>query len=173
MIDHVIWPEKYHPKVSPLYALNDGDVKAPPEIVWKLLVDCEHWASWFPYENQVKILTGEKELKLGTVYSRKTLHFDMRLTVTECVPFRRLAWSTVIVGDGTGSGAYEGASAYHGWVITPTKDGCHVLHEETQQGEYMIEELARQRPGGLYAYHQEWTEHLEKAAEAEAAKLGA
>ena len=52
----------------------------------------------------------------------------MPLVVTECEPFRRLAWTTTVDGDDTGS------SAYHGWVITPTGDGCHVLTEETQQG---------------------------------------
>ena len=39
MFDHVIWPEKYDPKRSVIYALNDIDVQAPPEVVWKLLVD--------------------------------------------------------------------------------------------------------------------------------------
>lgn len=39
MYDHVIWPERFDPKASAIYALNDIDVKAPPEVVWKLLVD--------------------------------------------------------------------------------------------------------------------------------------
>ena len=37
------------------------------------------------------------------------------------MPDRRLAWATTVAGDATGS------SAYHGCVITPTADGCHVL----------------------------------------------
>ena len=28
MYDHVIWPERYEPKISAIYALNDVDVKA-------------------------------------------------------------------------------------------------------------------------------------------------
>jgi hypothetical protein len=32
----VIWPEKYDPKTSAIYALNDIDVKAPPQAVWRL-----------------------------------------------------------------------------------------------------------------------------------------
>jgi hypothetical protein len=36
MYDRVIWPERYSPKISAIYALNDIDVKAPPEVVWKL-----------------------------------------------------------------------------------------------------------------------------------------
>ena len=136
MYDRVIWPERYSPKVSAIYALNDIDVKSPPEVVWKLLVDAEKW-SRFPAEDQVKILSGGRELGLGTGYSRVTVGFPMSLVVTECVSDRRLAWATTVDGDETGS------SAYHGWVITPTADGCHVLTEETQQGSWFLEELGR------------------------------
>ena len=165
MYNHVNWPYQYDPSRSAIYALNDIDVKAPPEVVWKLLVDAEHWSSYFPAEDQVKILTGEPELALGTKYSRVTVGFLMNLSVTEDVPGRRLSWSTVVDGDETGS------SAYHGWVITPTDNGCHVLSEETQQRPFFLEELGRKHPGALYGYHQEWVESLARAAEAEAAKL--
>jgi uncharacterized protein YndB with AHSA1/START domain len=164
MYDRVIWPERYDPKTSAIYALNEIDVKAPPEVVWKLLVDAEHWSSYFPAEDQVKILTGEPELALGTRYSRVTVGFLMNLIVTEYASARRLSWSTVVDGDETGS------SAYHGWVITPTKDGCHVLTEETQQGPFFLEEIGRKHPGALYRYHQDWVERLARAAEAKVAK---
>jgi hypothetical protein len=103
----------------------------------KLLVDAENWSRYFPAEDQVEILSGGRELSLGTRYSPVTVGFPMSLVVTECVPGRRLAWATTVDGDETGS------SAYHGWVITPTADGCHVLTEETQQGSWFLEELGR------------------------------
>jgi uncharacterized protein YndB with AHSA1/START domain len=164
MYDHVIWPERFDPKTSAIYALNDIDVKAPPEVVWKLLVDAENWSSYFPAEDQVEILTDETELALGTQYRRVTVGFPMSLVVTEFEPCRRLAWATTVDGDETSS------SAYHGWVITPTDDGCHVLTEETQQGAFFLEELGHKHPGALYRYHQDWVERLARAAEAEAAK---
>jgi uncharacterized protein YndB with AHSA1/START domain len=164
MYNHVIWPERFNPKTSAIYALNDIDVKAPPEVVWKLLVDAENWSSYFPAEDQVKILTDETELALGTTYSRVTVGFPMSLVVTEFEPCRRLAWATTVDDDETSS------SAYHGWVITPTDDGCHVLTEETQQGAFFLEELGHKHPGALYRYHQDWVERLARAAEAEAAK---
>ena len=164
MYNHVTWPEQYDPKISAIYALNDIDVKAPPEVVWKLLVDAEHWSSYFPAENQVKILTGEPELALGVKYTRVTVGIPCNLIVTEYVPGRRLAWSTLVEGDETGS------SAFHGWVITPTDNGCHVLSEETQQGSFFLEEIGRRHPGALYSYHQEWVQSLARAAEAVGAK---
>jgi uncharacterized protein YndB with AHSA1/START domain len=164
MYHHVNWPHQYDPRRSAIYALNDVDVKAPPEVVWKLLVDAENWSSYFPAEDQVKILTGEPELALGTEYSRVTVGFLMHLIVTEYVPARRLSWSTLVDGDKTGS------SAYHGWVITPTDNGCHVLTEETQQGPFFLEELGRKNPGALYRYHQQWVEGLARAAEIQASE---
>ncbi|WP_347554390.1 SRPBCC domain-containing protein [Robbsia sp. KACC 23696] len=167
MIDKVIWPEAFHPKTSPIYALNDIDVKAPADVVWKLLVDAENWSTYFPPEDQVKILSGESELKLGTRYSRVTVGFPMHLVITECIPGRRLAWSTTVDGDETGS------TAYHGWVITPTPEGCHVLTEETQQGDFFLDVIGHQYPGALYRYHQDWVERLGLAAEAEVARAKA
>ena len=166
MYDHVIWPERYDPKISPIYALNDIDVNASPQTVWKLLVDAENWSTYFPPENQVKILSGEAELALGTRYHRVTVGAPMSLLVMECVPNRRLAWSTTVDGDDTGS------SAYHGWVITPTKTGCHVLSEETQQGPWFLDMLGHKKPGGLYSYHQDWVERLAPAAENRARTAG-
>lgn len=160
MYDKVVWPERYDPKSSAIYALNDIDVKAPPEVVWKLLVDAENWSGYFPPEDQVTILGGGPELALGTEFSRVTVGFAMSLRVTECEPFRRLAWETTVDGDETGS------SAYHGWVVTPTDDGCHVLTEETQQGAFFLEEIGRRHPGALYRYHQDWVERLAQAAQA-------
>lgn len=158
------FPPDQDPKVSAIYALNDIDIKAPPAIVWQLLVDAENWASYFPPESQVKILSGEKELGPGTIWHRVTIGFGMSLTITEFEPFHRLAWKTTVDGDGTGS--EPGATAYHGWVLTPTKDGVHVLTEETQQGEWFLDMLGHKHPGGLYAYHQDWVERLKEAAEA-------
>ena len=166
MYNHVQWPHEYDPRRSAIYALNDVDVEAPPEVVWKLLVDAKKWSRYFPPEDQVRFLTGEPELALGTKYSRVTVGFLMNLVVTECVPGRRLSWSTVVDGDKTGS------SAYHGWVITPTGNGCHVLSEETQQGPFFLEELGRKHPGGLYQYHQDWVEALARAARTEAKATG-
>ncbi len=117
MLDHVIYPPQYDPRISPIYALNEIDVKAPADVVWKLLVDAENWSSYFPPEDQVKILSGEPELTLGTRWTRVTIGFPMHLLVTECVPGRRLSWSTTVDGDETGS------TAFHGWVITPTRMG--------------------------------------------------
>ena len=167
MYDRVIWPERFDPKTSAIYALNDIDIKAPPEVVWPLLVNAERWFDYFPYEDQVVIRSGEKALGPGTRFTRVTVGFPMSLSVTEFEPHRRLAWATTVDDDPTGS------TAYHGWVITPTEEGCHLLTEETQQGEFFLRELGHKNPGALYRYHQEWVERLARAAEEQVARKAA
>lgn len=159
MYDHVIWPERYHPKSASIYGLNDIDIEAPPDVVWNLLVDAENWYRHFAPENQVKILGGARELALGARLTRFTGGYPMSLEVTECIVGQRLAWATTDDRDETGS------TAYHGWVITPTAQGCHLLTEETQHGAFFLEMVGRQNPGLLYRYHQEWVECLSRAAE--------
>lgn len=162
MYPHVTWPERYDPRISPIYALNDVDVKAPAEVVWRLLVEAGNWASYFPPEDQVTLPDGRRKLALGLRYRRVTLGHPMDLVVEEFEPRRRLAWSTTVEGDATGS------TAYHGWVLTQTADGCHLLSEETQQGPWFLQKLGHEHPGGLYAYHQDWVEGLARAAETQA-----
>lgn len=162
MLNKVTFPPEHDPRASSLYALNEINVNAPPEVVWQLLVDAENWSSYFPPEDRIKLLGGESELGHGTRYTRITVGFLMHCVVTECVPYQRLSWATTVDGDETGS------SAYHGWVITPTECGCHLLTEETLQGTFFLEEIGRKNPGALYKYHQDWVEMLAKAAEAKA-----
>lgn len=95
---------------------------------------------------------------IGSAVSPRTLQDALQADVIF------LAWATTVDGDETDS------SAYHGWVITPTAEGCHVLTEETQQGEFFQDVIGRQYPGALYRYHQDWVERLAQAAEAEMAK---
>ncbi|WP_420006350.1 SRPBCC family protein [Arenibacterium sp. LLYu02] len=167
MLDKVIFPADHDPRVSSLYALNEIDAKAPIETVWKMLVEAETWFEHFPPENQIEILDGGRELVEGTRFTRHTVGFSMRCIVTEFVPMRRLAWSTLVDGDETAS------TAYHGWVLTPTDTGTHILTEETLQGPFYLEEIGRKAPGALYDYHQTWVEGLAHRAETLAGTVAA
>ena len=64
MYNHVKWPQQYDPKRSAIYALNDIDVKAPSEVVWKLLIDAHNWSKFYPHAKEVKIVTGQPVLTL-------------------------------------------------------------------------------------------------------------
>ena len=161
MYDHVIWPHQFDPKTSAIYALNDIDVNAPPEV--------DEAACRRP--ELVELLScrrsGQDSVRQAGTGARNQIQqgdvgFPMHLIVTECVPARRLAWSTLVDGDETDS------TAYHGWVITPTDTGCHLLSEETQQGPFFLEELGRKNPVRSTAITRTGLKGL-RAAEAEVA----
>lgn len=48
MEDHVTNAPEYHPRILAIYAVNEIDVNAPPEVVWRLLVDAKNWSGYFP-----------------------------------------------------------------------------------------------------------------------------
>lgn len=163
MQDKVMWPEQNHPRRSAIYALNEVEVEAPPEVVWRLLIDAENWPSYYPHAEDVKIVTGEPRLAPGAKYTWRTAGIPFVCVVKEFVPEERIGWNAYFAeGD-------DESSTYHGWVITPTDSGSHLLTEETQQGPAFLE-LARTSPGALWRVHQDWVETLARAAEAEAAK---
>ena len=71
----MIWPEKYDPETSAIYALNDIDVKAPAQVVWRLLVDAENWSSALLRAARDRIFEGHKVAKVGvglTAYGRRS-----------------------------------------------------------------------------------------------------
>lgn len=47
MFNHVIWPEQYDPRHSAIYALNDIDVKAPPESGLEVARRCQELVESF------------------------------------------------------------------------------------------------------------------------------
>jgi len=163
MLDHVKWPYESDPRRSHIYAMNEIEVDAPPQVVWDILIDAENWSNFYPGAEELKIVTGEPMLALGAKYHFKTAGLPLENTVKEFVPASRLAWDSVP------HPGPDGPTAYHGWVITETDSGCHLLTEETQQGEWWLE-LARKYPGVLYQFHQQWVEGLAHTAETAAAK---
>ena len=165
MYRHVRWPEEYDPRHSPIYAFNDVDIKAPSAVVWGLLIDAHNWSKFYPHAKDVKIVTGEPALALGARYTWNTAGIRLVNTIREFVAGERLSWDSYLA-DGD-----EESTNYHGWVITPTETGCHLLTEETQKGPFFLEELGNKHPGTLYRYHQEWVESIARAAEADATEL--
>ena len=151
----VVWPTDAHPDVCPVYSFNEIETSAPPERVWGWLVRAGRWPEFYKNATRVEIQDGASDLEGGVLFSWTTFGVRANTAVVECVPGRRLAW--------TGKGL--GATAYHGWVITPRGTGSHIVTEETQRGG--IASLGRIfLRSGLHKWHQRWLEGLARMAEA-------
>lgn len=65
---------------------------APPETIWKVLADVEHWRDWTPTVLEVKPLTGAG-LEVGARYRVTQPKLRSAIyEVTECVPNRVFTW---------------------------------------------------------------------------------
>ena len=43
----ITWPPGASPASAVVFAHNAVDVKAPPQRVWSLLIDCVSWPRWY------------------------------------------------------------------------------------------------------------------------------
>jgi len=150
------WPEQLDPKHAAIYVSNQLSMSAPPERIWAWLLWAELWPTWYPNSRNVRIERGPRpDLALHTRFRWQTFGVTIESTVEEFVPPERIAWSAQSFG----------VRAYHGWLIEPTRSGCTVVTEETQNG-FLARLAGLLMPNRMHHYHQIWLERLgAKAAE--------
>ena len=154
---HIIWPKAGAPAKSLVFAQNIIEVAATPDVVWRLLLDCTRWPSWYRHCAEVSILRGGPILGANSQFRFKTIGFYFEPEITAFQPSRMLVWYA------KGPAGTRGA---HAWYIEPTAGGCRVITEEAQQG--LLLHLVRRRTRlTLLESHQEWLQSLKALAEAE------
>jgi uncharacterized protein YndB with AHSA1/START domain len=151
----ITWPEGFHPKESKFYVENEIEINASPEIVWSILIEAESWPNWYGGAKDVKV-TGKNSPNLSqdARLSWKTMGIKFDSEVKEFESNQRIAWLS----------DKKSIQGYHIWVITPTKNGCHVLTAETQNGWLTFFEKTFQ-PKKLHRLHDIWLAELKQKAE--------
>src|SRR5471030_3199804 len=152
----IVWPPKYVPASSIVFAQNKIDIAATPETIWSLLIDCVKWPSWYKHCTDVSILRGGPLLAAGSKFRFKTLNLYFEPEITTSKPTQMLVW--LAKGPMGGSGA-------HAWYIETTPGGCRVITEEAQRGILSVL-LGWHTRGVLLTSHQEWLQSLKALAEA-------
>jgi Polyketide cyclase / dehydrase and lipid transport len=148
------WPDGFAPQQCPVHVRNELAMPVPADRVWAWLVRAGLWPSWYPNSRNVRFLDGKPpDLELNTRFRWWTFGVTIESKVLEFEPGARIAWDARGIG----------VRAYHAWLIRPTREGCHVLTEETQKGG-----LARLGnlllPMRMSGYHQLWLERLRNGA---------
>ena len=80
--------------LRPPVAVVDRFIAAPPQQVWRLLVDVGEWPRWGPSVRRAELHGGAQELSAGargTVWTRAGVRLPF--TVTEFEPGRRWNWT--------------------------------------------------------------------------------
>jgi len=145
----------------PIRFTNEPEVAVFPETIWSLLVDPKAWPSFYPGVEHVQLPDRHDSLRLGTRFETNLAGQDVFASVQEFKPMTRIAW-----------GGYpkvsEESKAYHGWIITPTPNGCHLWTEETMHGPHWIE-LAKKLPMPFGAFDSRYGASQESEVRAEPA----
>ena len=152
----VTWPESYLPAHTHVFASNEIVIPAPPEHVWSWLLRAERWPSWYSNSADIHFLShAGPTLRNRSRFRWRTFGAKITSKVLEFEPCRRIAWDAHGVG----------IEAYHGWILTPQKDGStHVLTQETQKGwRARLGKLLM--PNRMHQLHQMWLESLSRQAQ--------
>ena len=150
---NIHWPEQFIPSRSPVHVVNRLDMPAPPAAVWSKLIAAAAWPLWYANSANVRIEGGAGQLSAGSRFRWRTFGFSLDTVVQEFEPPQRIAWLATA----------PGIRAYHAWLITPQREGCSVVTEETQHG--IVARVGRVLfPGRMERWHQRWLEGLSQQA---------
>ena len=152
----IIWPAGQSPASARVFTHNSVDIKASPQQVWSLLIDCVAWPRWYEHCSDVSVLNSGTALQAGARFRFKTLGRYFEPEVVTFEPCRMLVWSAK---------GPAGTSGSHAWYVEPTATGCQVITEEAQKGLLLLLLGPRIR-AELLALHEDWVQSLKKLAEA-------
>ncbi len=158
----VVWPDEFNPAKAKWYVYNEIEIKARPEVVWKILVDAKKWHTFYKgVQSPVTLLdTTAPTLKNGMVFKLHTMGLHLLPVIKEFVPNERMAWEV----------RRGNLTAYHAWVIVPTANGCKLVTPEAQNGFLTFLQKVFQ-PNKLLNLHQHWLEVIKERAEETTPKL--
>jgi uncharacterized protein YndB with AHSA1/START domain len=148
------WPKGLEPHRVDVFVHNEGWIDAPPEVVWKNLVDASQWPTWYSNSADVQIDGGYKELAQGVSFRWKTFGFPIVSTVDTFTPNREIGWSV----------HKDGFDVHHAWVLVPERGGVRVITEESQKGADAIAFRLAQ-PNAMYDGHDWWLSALKARSE--------
>jgi hypothetical protein len=106
---------------APVVGVSEGQVAAPPELVWDVLAGFETWPSWNPDVKSVEINAPIAE---GTEFRWKAKAGTIRSRIERLERPRLIGWT----------GRTLGIDAVHVWRLEPREGGTFVRSEESFSG---------------------------------------
>ncbi|WP_113891168.1 SRPBCC family protein [Roseiarcus fermentans] len=67
----IVWPRQHSPSSAVVFAHNTVDIRASPQRVWSLLIDCVAWPRWYKHCSDVSILRGGAALQAGANFASR------------------------------------------------------------------------------------------------------
>jgi uncharacterized protein YndB with AHSA1/START domain len=158
--NQINWPAEYAPERASFTLSNTITIAAPPEVVWKELVNAEAWPQWYKGATNVRVEgSSTGVLQEGSIITWRTMDQNLTTKVVEFVPPYRMGWES----------RQWSLKAYHAWLLIPTDGGTKVVTDESQFG--LLANLQRVfLPNKLRDLHDVWLANLKTRAEANVSK---
>jgi hypothetical protein len=106
---------------APVYASNQIDISADPNVVWSVVATIDEWPRWNPDVKQASL---EGELAEGSVFRWKAGPGTIKSTLRVVDPPREISWTGVSLG----------VEAIHVWRIEGRDGGSSLSTEESWDG---------------------------------------
>lgn len=153
--DQIHWPDQYKPEDAGFFVHNEIIVRAPPDVVWNILVQAETWPSFYEGAQSVKVLNAaDRRLHEGTVFSWTTMDLDFESIVKEFEAPTRLSWES----------RKSTIRGYHAWLLIPAGSGTRLVTEESQHGFLTVMQKLFV-PNKLRRLHDVWLMQIKRRAE--------
>ncbi len=153
--EKINWPAKYDPSVSKFYVHNEIEINANAAVVWSILIDALKWESWYSGAKNVKLTDStSKVLDAHSIFIWETMGLKFRSIIKEFKAGSLLAWES----------NKPQIQGYHVWLIVPTKNGCKVITDESQNGWLTFFEKTFQRKK-LKRLHNIWLNGIKVRSE--------
>ncbi len=149
------WPQEYEPSKSRFFVHNEIEIEAPPQTVWKYLIDALEWPNWYAGAQKVSYKNpSDQMLDNNVTFLWKTMGLQFESTIMQFDAFRLLAWES----------KKKSIQGYHVWLLIPGPSGCKVITEESQNGWLTRLEKTFQK-NKLRKLHDVWLSELKSKAE--------
>lgn len=124
--EKINWPEGFKPTESDFFIHNEIDIKASPQVVWDIFIHAAKWPQWYKKAEGIKLLNSpDGKLNPSSVFIWNPAG-KFTSTIKEFNAPYNIAW--------LGETDNKNMTVYNVWMIIPTKDGCKVVSNESQNG---------------------------------------
>ena len=126
-------------------------IHAPPEKIWALMTDVNHWADW---QKDISNPRMSGAFQAGRSFDWESGGLRIHSTLSVAEPFKRIVWS----------GPAFGAFAIHSWTLTAHGDITEVQVRESMEG-WLVSLATPVFQKGLDTSIASWLVALKQAAE--------
>jgi len=124
--DKINWPEGYKPAEADFFIHNEIDIKAKPQVVWDIFIQAAKWPEWYKKAEGIELQNSpDGKLNSSSVFIWHPAG-KFTSTIKEFNAPYNIAWY--------GETDNKNMTVYNAWMIIPTKEGCKVISNESQNG---------------------------------------